>query len=240
MKLSIIIPVYNEEQTVATVLKKLLSVSLPCKRELVVVNDGSTDQTKNILIGMEKNYPGKIKCIHLNKNLGKGTALRTGLKNCTGDYILIQDADLEYDPDEIPSLLAPILMNKTLSVPIAVYGSRFMKKQVSIPFLYYLGNKFLTFITNFLYGSQLTDMETGYKLIPGSLLRKTELVGDRFEIEPELTVTLLMNRIPIKEIPISYQGRTHLAGKKLTPKDAFGAIRVLLLHKFTPRTENYS
>ncbi|MCJ7739815.1 glycosyltransferase family 2 protein [Candidatus Microgenomates bacterium] len=250
MKLSIIIPVYNEEKTVSTVLEKVFRVKLPCRKEIIVVDDGSIDGTGNRI----KNYacpPSAIaegncrrelriknlKIITHKKNQGKGAAVRTGIKAATGDYILIQDADLEYNPDEIPKLLSPVInqvsgIREQGSVGTAVYGSRFQSNSAVIPRLYLWGNKLLTFLTNLLYGTKLTDMETGYKLLPSSFLKKVHLVGNRFEIEPEITIKLIKAKIPIVEVPISYRSRSHLSGKKLTVRDAWGAVKTLLFNKF--------
>ncbi len=230
MKLSIIIPVFNEEKTIKEVIDKLLKVKLPYQKEIIVVDDGSTDATASEI----KNLKFKIKnlkVVNHKINQGKGAAVRTGIDAATGDYILIQDADLEYNPAEIPKLLSPLLKlttnNKRQTTNYAVYGSRFMSRYAQIPYLYLLGNKFLTWITNVLYGTRLTDMETGYKLLPASVFKKIKLTGKRFEIEPEITVRLIKNSIPIIEVPISYKGRNHLSGKKLTLKDAFSAVKVL-------------
>lgn len=237
MKLSVIIPVYNEEKTIKQVLDSLFALALPCQKEIIVVDDGSTDNTKSqILTSKPQNHKLKLKILCHKYNQGKGEALKTGIKKATGDYILIQDADLEYNPAEITALLQPILRGHSKS-PYkheikAVYGSRFINKHITIPFLYLLGNNFLTFFTNFLYGTKLTDMETGYKLLPASFLKNTQLLNKRFDIEPEITVNLIKSCIPITEVPISYRGRTHMAGKKLTLKDAFGAVKTLLYFKF--------
>lgn len=231
MKLSIIIPVFNEEKTITAVLTQLSKVRLACEKEIIVVDDGSTDTT-NMRI---KNYGlrGKnIKLITHEKNKGKGEAIKTGLKIATGDYILIQDADLEYSPVEIPRLLMPLLKEKLKRATIAVYGSRFKHNKVIIPPLYLLGNKLLTFITNLLYSTNLTDMETGYKLIPASFCKKIKLKSAHFDIEPEITAQLIKNGIKIIEVPISYKGRTRLAGKKLTMIDAFEAVKTLVSLRF--------
>lgn len=236
MKLSIVVPVFNEEFTIGTVLQKLSSLKLPMSFEIIVVDDGSTDGTRKRI----KNYARpeqnrresrikNMKIIHQSKNQGKGAAVKTGIKAATGDYILIQDADLEYYPAEIPKLVAPILKSKIKN--IAVYGSRFSTANYSIPQLYLWGNKFLTLLTNLLYGTKLTDMETGYKLLPASFLKATPLVSKRFDIEPEITAKLVRNKIEIVEVPISYRSRSHLAGKKLTLKDAFGAVKTLLINR---------
>lgn len=260
MKLSIIIPVYNEEKTIKQVLEKINSVKLPCKKEIIIVNDGSSDATASEInkaiktprtvtrrgsprvftprgsSEVEESNRRIVKVINHKKNQGKGAAIRSGIKKTTGDYILIQDADLEYDPKDLPSLLSPILYDKykrshgyvMKNEIMAVYGSRFINNKAVIPLLYLIGNKFLTDLTNVLFGTKLTDMETGYKLLPASFLKQTKLNSSHFDIEPEITVKLIKKGFKIIEIPISYHGRTHLAGKKLTFRDAFGAIKTLV------------
>lgn len=230
MKLSIIVPVYNEEETIDQVIKKLLEVKLLCGKEIIIVDDGSTDGTKDRIKNLELRSKN-IKIIQHKRNQGKGVAIRAGLNVAKGNYILIQDADLEYNPEEIPNLIKPILKNKSKRL-ITVYGSRFKDDRATIPTLYLLGNKLLTFLTNFFYGTNLTDMETGYKLLPASVLKKVKLISHHFDIEPEITVKLIKSNIPIIEVPISYKGRTRLAGKKLTPIDAFEAIKALFYFRF--------
>lgn len=228
--LSIIIPVYNEEETIIQVLNQLIALTLRCHKEIIVIDDGSTDATRKRI----KNYELRIKNLKVilhTANLGKGEAIKSGIKVATGDYILIQDADLEYNPDDIPKLIKPILTIK-INKPIAVYGSRFKNNKASIAILYLIGNKVLTFITNLLYGLRLTDMETGYKLLPANFLRSIKLISSRFDIEPEITAKLIKSNIPIIEVPISYKGRSRLAGKKLTIGDAFAAIKTLIYLRF--------
>jgi glycosyltransferase involved in cell wall biosynthesis len=236
MKLSIIIPAFNEQNTICEVLKRLEKVKIPCKYEVIIVDDGSTDKTHKVLSEFPiSNFQFQI--IKHRKNMGKGAAIITGIKHASGDYILIQDADLEYNPAEIPLLLAPIIHNLALRVKgkaereIAVYGSRFMNKNVAISKLYLFGNKFLTFLTNLLYGTRLTDMETCYKLLPAKIMKKVQLQCNGFNIEPEITIVIIKNQIPIIEIPISYTSRSHLMGKKITLKDAFGAVFLLISKK---------
>ncbi|OGG26733.1 hypothetical protein A2960_00995 [Candidatus Gottesmanbacteria bacterium RIFCSPLOWO2_01_FULL_39_12b] len=233
MKLSIIVPVYNEEKTISSVLEKLFKVELSCKKEIVVVNDGSTDSTYKKILNFEKR--NKINVINHSKNLGKGSAINSGLKQATGNYVLIQDADLEYDPSEISKLLNPILKEQGTNKKIAVYGSRFLNNKIVMPFLYYLGNKLLTFLTNIICSTNLSDMETGYKLIPLDFFKKMNLRSSRFDIEPEITIKLINHKIPIIEIPINYKGRSRLSGKKLSMLDAYGALKALFRYRFLDR-----
>ncbi len=235
MKLSIVIPVFNEEETIKKVLDCLVKVKLPCRKEIIIVDDGSQDKTVSIVKKFTNSQKKTVKFIFVShqRNFGKGKAVQTGIQKASGEYILIQDADLEYNPKEIPKLLKPIMKidKKGKKQKIAVYGSRFMNNQAIIPPIYYWGNKFLTFLTNIFYAVRLTDMETGYKLLPASFLKKVKLNCQNFDIEPEITAKLISNKIPIVETPISYSGRNHLAGKKLTPKDAFGAIKAIIKYR---------
>lgn len=243
MLLSIIVPVYNEEKTISQVLLRLINLKLSFSKEIIVVDDGSTDGTKKRMKSLEFSLPaGKagiknLRVISHKYNKGKGEAVKTGIASAKGDYILIQDADLEYNPSEIPRLIKPILNDKykrsRAFVIRAIYGTRFKNKQAIIPLLYLLGNKLLTFITNILYGVKLTDMETGYKLLPAVFMKSIKLTSSRFDIEPEITAKLIKAGIKIVEVPISYKGRSHLAGKKLTIRDAFAAIKILFRLKFS-------
>ena len=240
MKLSILIPVYNEEKTIIEVLKQLMCLKFPCKREIIVIDDGSTDGTRKRLKNYEsslftnKTRTDNIKVIYHKNNRGKGAAIQSGLTLVSGDYILIQDADSEYLPVEIPKLLSPLFNHqyKHSNCSLAIYGSRFKNNKAIIPPFYLFGNKLLTMITNLLYNTELTDMETGYKLLPAKVFKRMNLKSDRFDIEPEITAKLIRNKIKIMEVPISYRGRTHLAGKKLTIADAFEAIKSLVIWRF--------
>lgn len=231
IKLSIIVPVYNESKTISKVLTKLFLLKLPCRKEIIVINDASTDDTSrqiNIFGKKLKKEKKEMMLINHLRNKGKGAAIRSGVERATGDYILIQDADLEYNPFEIPVLISSFdFQNKK----IAVYGSRFMNKNVSIPFFYYLGNRFLTLLTNILYGISLTDMETGYKVVPIEILKKHPIRSDHFDIEPEITGKIIKSGISIREVPISYKGRNHLSGKKLTAMDALEAIKAIFYYR---------
>jgi len=228
MKLSVIIPVFNEEATIAQVLKKLIGVSLSWEKEIIIVNDGSTDKTLAVINRFCSRLKNKklIKIISLASNSGKGKGLAFGMKKAGGDYILIQDADLEYDPEDIPLLI------KQADKKTAVFGNRFARSKIDMPLLYRFGNKFLTFLTNFFYRTHLNDMETGYKLLPAKFIKNISLSASRFDIEPEITVKLIKENYSIKELPISYHGRTHLAGKKLTITDAAGALKTILFYRF--------
>jgi glycosyltransferase involved in cell wall biosynthesis len=221
MKLSVIVPVYNEERTVKKLLLKLLKI--PVIGEIVVINDGSTDTTRQILMSIQ--HP-KISVYH-QKNKGKGHAVRSGLKHITGKYVLIQDADLEYDPHDIPKLLKPIQKN----VSDVVYGSRFLHNKYKHSLLYRKFNEFLNWFVNTLYGSRLTDIETCYKLLPTHLMKSLKLRSEGFEIDPEITCKLLRRKIFITEVPISYVPRTIAEGKKITWLDAVKAILQVVIEK---------
>ncbi len=235
MKLSIIIPVYNEEQTIRLILDKVNQVRLPdsIKKEVIVVDDGSKDNSKFIIQNLRIN--GLIKIYH-KKNLGKGAAIRSGLNSATGDLVIIQDADLEYNPADYERLLRPILTDKAE----VVYGSRLInyplklwgRNKTVLP-LHLIANKGLTGFTNFLYGSNLTDMETCYKLFKKEVLQKISLKSNRFEFEPEITVKILKLKIPIVEIPINVKPRTYEEGKKIGLLDGFLAIWILIKYKFS-------
>lgn len=232
MKLSIIIPVYNEERTIRQILNKVAQVRLPnsINKEIIVVSDGSTDNTDRILSAIKN-----IRFLRHEKNIGKGAAIRTGLKNATGDLIIIQDADFEYDPSYYRLLLEPILKENAQ----VVYGSRLTnypfnlwgKNKTVLP-THLIANKFLTLLTNLLYGSKLTDMETGYKLIKREVLLKIPLVSNGFEIEPEITAKILKLKIPIVEVPIKVIPRTYQEGKKIGFSDGFLAIWTLIKYRF--------
>lgn len=224
MKLSIIIPTFNEAATLSQIIQRVKKQSLKgVIREIIVVNDGSTDATKQILA----RQPG-IKIVTLSKNQGKGAAVRAGLKQAAGDYILIQDADLEYDPADIQSLLNPIL-NKKAQV---VYGSRFLGPHKNMLFWHLMGNQFLSFLTNLLFNTTLSDMEVGYKLIPKKVLNSITLKENRFGFEPEITAKILKTGIRIYEVPISYSGREFSEGKKITWKDGLLALWQLFKYRF--------
>lgn len=240
MKLSIIIPVYNEEKTILEILKRLINIRIPSvEKEVIVVDDGSSDRT----VANIKYHPSadglnikNIKLIKHYTNRGKGSAVRTGIKNATGDYILIQDADLEYNPKDIPRLIAPVL-NGNAEV---VYGTRlrrlpnFSRDERNIRFfLHYIGNRLLSLITSILYGQWITDMETCYKIFPRNVLEKIDLSAKGFEFEAEITAKLLKKGVRIKEVPITTNPRGYNEGKKLrTFRDGAIALFSLLKYRF--------
>lgn len=224
MKLSVIIPVYNEEQTLERVIESVLKVRVI--DEIVIVNDGSTDGTKDILDAL---HHRKVRVVH-KENGGKGSAVREGLSHVTGDYVVIQDADLEYHPDDIPALVEAI-EHRQVEV---VYGSRFIGPHSNLLFWHLVGNRFLNFLVNILYDTTLSDMETCYKLLPTKLFRELEIESNAFDMEPEITCKILRKGIRIYEVPISYVGRDFSEGKKITWRDGIDAVRVIFKWRFWP------
>lgn len=230
MKLSVIIPAYNEEATISEIIKRVKRVKIPIIKEIIVVDDGSSDKTAQIVRRLKK-----VKLLSHRKNQGKGASIVTGLKNASGDIFLIQDADLEYSPYDYPKLLKPIMGGKSK----VVYGSRFIGLKLVLfgksrtPFIsHYLGNKFLNFVTNILYGSRLTDMETGYKIITREVYKNLKLTAKGFDFEPEITAQILKAGFKIHEVPISFSPRTYAEGKKITAKDGIKALRTLIRYHF--------
>ncbi|MDD5747682.1 MAG: glycosyltransferase family 2 protein [Actinomycetota bacterium] len=226
MKLSIIVPAYNERRTIQEILRRVRTVDLgPIEKEIVVVDDGSDDGTSDIL-RLEEDSTTRV--IYKRKNEGKGAAIRTALPQTTGELIIIQDADLEYDPEDYKTLLTPILKKKAE----VVYGSRFTGEHRNMFFWHMVGNKFLSLVTNILFNTTLTDMETGYKFFTREALSGIEIESDRFEFEPEITAKLLKKGIRIYEVPISYAGREYWEGKKITWKNGIGALLALIKYRF--------
>ena len=224
--LSVLIPVYNEKATVLELLRRVESVALPVAKEIILVDDGSTDGTREILSGLG----GRAKVVLHEKNRGKGAALRTALAHATGDLAIIQDADLEYDPADYPVLLAPLLDGRA----DVVYGSRFLGGTHRVLFFWhYFGNVIFTTLTNVLYNINLSDMGTCYKVFDTALLKAIPLRSERFGIEAEITAKVCKRHLRLYEAPISYSGRTYAEGKKITWKDGFSYLWCLLLYRVT-------
>jgi len=225
-KLSVVVPVFNERNTLVEIVRRMRAVELPdsIEREIIVVDDGSDDGTRDVL---QQLGDSTVRVIMHERNRGKGAAVRTGFANATGEYVLVQDADLEYDPEDWPKLLNPILRGRTR----VVYGSRFTGERRNMLFLHWIGNRFLSFVTNVLYNTTLSDMETCYKLVDRRLLNELSLSADRFDIEPEITAKILKRGVRIYEVPISYTGREFDEGKKITWHDGVAALWTLVKYR---------
>ncbi len=224
-KITILIPVFNEVNTLYKILEKVESIEFyGLEKEIILIDDYSTDGTKELYKNL--NY----KVLYHDKNKGKGAALRTGFKEASGDIITIQDADLEYNPQDLLPLVKAVLDNEA----DVVYGSRFLNIDKSKNFMltHFLGNKMLTIITNILYGAKLTDMETCYKVFKAEYVKPLNIKSDRFDFEPEITAKILKQGAKLKEIPISYEARGFEEGKKISWKDGFAAILALIKFKF--------
>lgn len=225
MKLSVIMPVFNEKETVLRVIEAVQNVPLGFEREIIVVDDGSTDGTRDLLETVED--PNVKKVFHAH-NQGKGAAVATGLEHADGDIVLIQDADLEYSPSDYPQLLEPIVSGKAH----VVYGTRFLGPHRVFMFWHYVANRFLTFLTNLLYNTMLTDMETCYKAFRVEVLRSFDLKSRSFDLEPEITAKVFKRSYKTFEVPISYNGRSYDEGKKITWRDAVIAMWTLVKYRF--------
>lgn len=223
--LSVIVPVFNERNTVAEIVRRMRRVDLPVDLEIITVNDASWDGTADILKALEDST---VQVVHHPANAGKGAAVRTGIEHARGDLVLIQDADLEYDPDEWPKLLAPVLKGRAH----VVYGSRFTGERRNMLFTHWIGNRFLTLTTDVLYNTTLSDMETCYKLFDRRVLEGITIRSDGFDFEPEITAKILRRGFRIYEVPISYAGREYSEGKKITWRDGFRALYTLVKYRF--------
>ena len=228
MRVTVIVPAYNEARTIEQVLRRLTELDFDA--EILVVDDGSIDETVEIVGGLEAEIPGLRLIVH-ERNQGKGAAVRTGINASTGDFVMIQDADLEYDPADIPKLLGPLFDG----VADVVYGTRFRggETQRAHLFWHYAGNRFLSLLTNILYNTTISDMEVGYKAFNGDLIRSIKLVSNDFAFEPEVTAKVLRHKnIRLFEVAISYYGRTYEEGKKITWRDGFSAVAALIRFRF--------
>lgn len=226
MKLSVIIPVFNEKNSIQEIIKRVRNVDI--KKEVILIDDFSDDGTREII---ERDIDGDdITKLYHDKNFGKGAAIRSGIKHVSGDIVIIQDADMEYDPNDYLSLIEPI----TRGDADVVYGSRLSggAPQRVYMFWHMIGNKFLSFMTNLFYNTTLTDMETGYKVFKADVIKGLNLKSKRFEIEPEITAKIFKRKYRVYELPISYFGRTYAEGKKITWKDGFIALWTILKYRF--------
>jgi dolichol-phosphate mannosyltransferase len=225
MKLSLLIPVYNEQATVAELISRVLAA--PYDKEIIVVDDASSDATPRILSELRAVHP-EVRLLRHESNRGKGAAIRTALQAATGEVILVQDADLEYDPADYPELLGPVLEQ---GAPV-VYGSRILGGGKASYLRYYLGGRLVSFATNLLFGTKLTDVPTGYKAFRADVLRSLVLKEDRFGFCYEATAQLAARGIPIREVPVSYRPRSFREGKKIRWRDGLRALWILLLYRF--------
>jgi len=223
VRLSIIMPVFNEKETTRQILAQVRAVNLV--NEIIVVDDFSTDGTREIL--KEEEQKGDVTLVLHDRNRGKGAAVRSGLERFTGDIVIIQDADLEYDPRDYPTLIRPIVEGRVK----VVYGSRFIGPRKDMLFTHWLGNQFLTLVTNILFDTTLSDMETGYKVLSADIAKGLNIKSDRWGIDPEITAKVLKRGNRIFEVPISYYGREFYEGKKISWHDGFVVLWTLLKYR---------
>lgn len=232
MKLSIIVPLYNESSIINKVIENIESVKYPIEYEIIIVIDGSTDKSyERVFIKKIRERDAHVRIFINRLNKGKGFSIRKGIRRSRGDIVIIQDADKEYDPHDIPRIIEPILKGEA----DAVYGSRFLKTKYpdGMAFPNWIANVFLTKLTDFLFGLQLTDMETCYKAFKAEIIKGVHLKANRFAFEPEVTAKMAKRRIAIKEFPINYCGRTSKEGKKIRAIDFFYAVFTLLYERLT-------
>jgi len=239
--LSIVVPVYNEVRTVRSVIERLIEIDLPLAREIIIVNDGSTDGTREVLDGIRDSGLGvrdpgvgsrqpaaAIRIIHAEPNAGKGAAIRRGFNEANGTIVAIQDADLELDPQQLSALVAPILRGEA----DVVYGSRFLAGRPAAPWITIAANRALTSTTNVLFGSSITDMETCYKIMRTEVARSLQLDANRFDIEPQITARVLRRGHRIHELPVRFEPRSRAQGKKIGWRDGVRALEVLFKERF--------
>jgi glycosyltransferase involved in cell wall biosynthesis len=229
--LSIVVPVYNEVRTVRSVIERLIAIDLPVAREIIVVNDGSTDGTREALAEFESRIPNpesRVRVIHVEQNAGKGAAIRRGFNEANGTIVAIQDADLELDPQQLSTLVAPILRAEAE----VVFGSRFLAGRPPAPWITIAANRALTTATNVLFGSSITDMETCYKIMRTEVARSLQLDANRFDIEPQITARVLRRGHRIHELPVKFEPRSRAQGKKIGWRDGVRAIEVLFKERF--------
>ena len=227
--LSIVVPVYNEVRTVRSVIGRLIAIDLPLAREIIVVNDGSTDGTREVLDSAGIRDPGSgIRVIHQDRNAGKGAAIRRGFNEARGTIVAIQDADLELDPQQLSVLVAPILRGEA----DVVYGSRFLAGRPEAPWITIAANRALTMATNVLFGSAITDMETCYKIMRTEVAHSLQLDANRFDIEPQITARVLRRGHRIHELPVKFEPRSRAQGKKIGWRDGVRALEVLFKERF--------
>jgi glycosyltransferase involved in cell wall biosynthesis len=224
--LTVLMPVFNEQDTVKEIVDRCLRVDLPVEVTLIIVDDGSADDTAGVLVRLAG---PRVKVLTHPTNQGKGAALRTGLAAATGDLVIVQDADLEYDPLDWKLLIEPLLARQSY----VVYGNRFTLSGKAMSGLHWIGNRFLSLVTSLLYAKRLGDMETCYKLFDRRVLDPITVVSNRFDFEPEITAKVLRQGYDIVEVPISYAGRGFHEGKKITWRDGFGALRALIRFRFS-------
>jgi len=228
-KLSIVVPVYNEINTLEKILSRIKAVEIDLEKEIILVDDYSTDGTRELLQKIKEENKENVKVFFHDQNMGKGAALRTGFQHVSGDITLVQDADLEYDPSDYPKLIAPILEGKT----DAVYGSRFLERPRGIiSSIHFFGNQMLTKLSNLFTNLDITDMETCYKVIKTDIIKDIEIQNNRFGVEPEITAKLAKRKCRICEVPITYDRRNYSEGKKINWKDGISAIYQIIKFRF--------